>query len=382
MSSSNETEREVYPKSFLDLVREVHDRGLCGRCGGCISFCSASDIGAIGMTEDGPPVYINEDACLKCGICYLVCPQTAALDEDLKAKFAFKAPIGHVDNVYSTRAVAQEVREAGTDGGVVTAILLALLEDGRIDGAIVCHNEGPFERVPTLARTPEELLDAAGTHWDLVDHVEQLGKYSTFIPVITELRRVADEDMQRIAVVGVPCQIHSIRKMQALNIIPAHVVDYALGLFCFESLAFDEDARRSLEEKFNFKFSDIVGMNIKDALYLKLRGDGDGARVVRVPFEELDAYVRPACRGCRDFSNHYADASFGGLGSPDGVTTVLVRTKVGREAYNLARRKQRVEELDELNTAVEKSKKMAAIVSQSKLKQARADRYAETHPVI
>ena len=39
---------------------------------------------------------------------------------------------------------------------------------------------------------------------------------------------------------------------------------------------------------------------------------------------------------CRDFANVYADISFGGLGSPDGYTTTIVRTKTGEEIYNKA----------------------------------------------
>ena len=64
------TEEDVKPKSFEDLKREVHERNICGECGGCVSFCSAADIIAIEMTKDGPPRYANKDNCLQCGICY------------------------------------------------------------------------------------------------------------------------------------------------------------------------------------------------------------------------------------------------------------------------------------------------------------------------
>jgi coenzyme F420 hydrogenase subunit beta len=71
---------EVIPKSFEDLIKDVHEQGICGECGGCVSFCSAGDIKAIEMSVSGPPKYYNKDNCLKCGICYLVCPQTHVLD--------------------------------------------------------------------------------------------------------------------------------------------------------------------------------------------------------------------------------------------------------------------------------------------------------------
>jgi coenzyme F420 hydrogenase subunit beta len=70
-------------KSFQDLIKEVHDRGICQECGGCVSFCSSAEYDVIGFKDQySPPVYINEDKCLECGICYYICPQTHVLDDD------------------------------------------------------------------------------------------------------------------------------------------------------------------------------------------------------------------------------------------------------------------------------------------------------------
>ena len=38
---------EILPKSFEDLIRDVHELGICGECGGCVSFCSAHELKAI-----------------------------------------------------------------------------------------------------------------------------------------------------------------------------------------------------------------------------------------------------------------------------------------------------------------------------------------------
>ena len=40
--------------------------------------------------------------------------------------------------------------------------------------------------------------------------------------------------------------------------------------------------------------------------------------------------MRVACNACNDFTNIYADISFGGLGSPDKYTTILTRSEKGR----------------------------------------------------
>ncbi|MFX1495240.1 MAG: Coenzyme F420 hydrogenase/dehydrogenase, beta subunit C-terminal domain, partial [Promethearchaeota archaeon] len=46
--------------------------------------------------------------------------------------------------------------------------------------------------------------------------------------------------------------------------------------------------------------------------------------------------MRPACGVCKDFTNIYADISFGGLGSQDKFTTVITRTKRGKDIIDRA----------------------------------------------
>jgi len=107
---------EVIPKSFDDLIKDVHEQGICGECGGCVSFCSAGDIKAIVMSGSGPPVYFNKDNCLKCGICYLVCPQTHVLDNELNQKFNYKVSIGNYTKITSSQATSDEIADNTLQG--------------------------------------------------------------------------------------------------------------------------------------------------------------------------------------------------------------------------------------------------------------------------
>jgi len=363
---------DVIPKSFEDLQKEIHNKGICGQCGGCVSFCSAADLKAIEMSESGVPEYVNEDNCLHCGICYLVCPQTWVLNEELNSKYNYKTSIGNWKKITSSCSTSEDIKVRGTDGGVVTSILMYLLENNLINGALVCKKEGPFNRVPYFAKTKEELMDAAGSHYDVSKQVVGLEHYETFIPVITQLKQVVASDMMDIAVVGTPCQIHSIRKMQELSILPAHIVKYALGLFCNLNFSFDDGAREKMEEKFSFSFSNVERMNIKEDLILQLHNNQEKKHI---KFQDLYEFARPACLACRDFSNVYADISFGGLGSQHDYTTSIIRTEVGKDIYNEALRDGFIMEPSHLNTSIKKSEMLAKVISFGKRK---FDRYKGT----
>ena len=73
-------------KTFHDLILEVQRYNFCGKCGGCVSFCSADNLGALETGPDGMPRFANEEKCLHCGICYMICPNIYELDDDLKKK--------------------------------------------------------------------------------------------------------------------------------------------------------------------------------------------------------------------------------------------------------------------------------------------------------
>lgn len=332
MGKQSEAEADV--KSFEDLQHEVIDKGLCGRCGGCASFCSADEMHALDFDRSGGPRLVSEDNCLKCGICYLICPNIKALDGELREKWAWRAPIGAFRTLTSARTTEDKVADVCTDGGVVTSLLRHALKKRLIQGALVSRRVGPFARQPFLATDPDELIEAAGSHFAEVEHLGEFGKgYSTYSPTIQEMKSIGQRRLDRVALVGTPCQIYTVRKMQALNVVPADSIVFTIGLFCMENFTFDAKAKSSLEKKLGLKLSDVEKLNIKDDVILTLAG----GQVVHVPFEALDDVARPACMACPDFANDFADVSVGGLGSPDGFTTTVVRTGVGQKLYNGAK---------------------------------------------
>lgn len=325
-------------KIFQDLITEVHEKGICQECGGCVSFCSSAEYHIIGFPKpNAPPAYINKDQCLECGICYCVCPQThyfrASLDEKFKIKKEKTMLIGYYDKIYSCQAKDNALLEHGTDGGVVNALINYLLNKNIIDGAIVAKIETPISRNATIAYNKEDLLKSSGATLEMASHLEEVQKFTTYTSSISELNHYK---FKKLAIVGTPCQMYTIRAMQELGVTPSENIEICLGLFCYENFIFDQQKIERFEKDFKIYFKDVIKINIKEDLILKLKDVGSGIRTVHVPFNHLVDYMRPACNACSDFTNMYADISFGGLGSQEKYTTVIPRTDKGKEIFRKA----------------------------------------------
>jgi coenzyme F420 hydrogenase subunit beta len=369
---AEQEEKQEDVKSFQDLQQEVLDRGLCGRCGGCASFCSADEMDALEFDRANGPHLVSDDHCLKCGICYLICPQIKALDAEVRERFGWQAPIGSYRSIVSARTTEPKVAEVCTDGGVVTSLLRYALAKRIIHGALVSRKAGPFLREPFLATTPEELVDAAGTHFDEVQHLGDFGKgYTTYCPTIQEIKALGQRRLDRIALVGTPCQVYTVRKMQVLKILPADSIVFTVGLFCMENFSFDTKARATLEKKLGLNIQDVAKLNIKDDVIVTTAAGEEH----HLPFEAVDEIARPACMACPDFANDFADISVGGLGSPDGYTTTVVRTSLGQKLYNGAKQDRLLKQLNlagKDSAKLHRTELMAKITAFARRKKARA----------
>ncbi len=323
-------------KTFHDLIKEVHDKGICQECGGCVSFCGSADYHVIGLRDPyTPPEFINEDLCLECGICYYICPQTEILNDSLNEAYKFtdykSMPIGNYKGIHSCQSTDKEFLEFGCDGGVVNTILNFLLDKKIIDGAIVAKTETAFSRESNFADSKSDLLRASGAKLDIAPQLSEVQKFCTYTHSIPQLNHFK---FKKLAIVGTPCQIYTIRCMQDLGVTPSENIAFVIGLFCYENFLFDKAKIEKFEKDFNIKFADVKKVNIKQDLYFRLRDVETGEKTVHIPFNHLNDYMRPACNACNDFTNIFADISFGGLGSKEKFTTVLPRTDKGNEIFS------------------------------------------------
>jgi coenzyme F420 hydrogenase subunit beta len=150
--------------------------------------------------------------------------------------------------------------------------------------------------------------------------------YSTFSPSILELGEVAKRRLNRVAFVGTPCQINTLRRMEVMGIVPSGTIKYHFGLFCTGNFHFGPEQRQKLEALGGFSWDDVAKVNVKETLMIHLKSK----EVLEIPLDQIDFLKRYACHYCDDYASEYADISFGGIGAAEGWTTVITRTPLGR----------------------------------------------------
>ncbi|WP_406655517.1 Coenzyme F420 hydrogenase/dehydrogenase, beta subunit C-terminal domain [Methanolobus sp. ZRKC2] len=290
--------------SFGKLRKEIIKPGICTLCGACVASCESVTI------ENNQPKLIGK--CTACGVCYNQCPRTITTEEGL---------IGKLRNAYSARTAISDLK--GQDGAVVTSMLAYGLEEGLIDCAIVTvkSEEEPWKPVPIVAKTYDEIVEAAGS---IYSHSMTLDA----------LMSAVKQDMRSIAFVGTSCNIDAVYKMQKSPYGFLHLFMRAnilrLGLFCMDTFHY-EGIKEFVENK-GMQLENIESMKIRKGKF-EFQTD-DELRVFDL--DELDMYRSSSCKYCTDLAAENADISFGGVGTPKDWTTVLTRSGIGYEIFNEA----------------------------------------------
>ena len=126
-------------KTFENLIEEVQKPGLCHHCGGCVTFCTSINYGALELSEEGVPRFADREKCIECGLCYSICPEIDELQEETRKVAGWEPPMGHVLDTTVARAISPDIRKRATDGGVVTALLVHLFDRS---GVLVIREAG------------------------------------------------------------------------------------------------------------------------------------------------------------------------------------------------------------------------------------------------
>jgi coenzyme F420 hydrogenase subunit beta len=320
---------------FWDLEKAVIDADRCVQCGVCVAACPTD---SIGVGEDDLPKLVK--MCTGCSLCWDFCPRGGLRHEATWKIFGLDRSvegIGHVHESYTARV--DPMIESAQDGGVVSALLISLLEAGEIDGALVARESAsePWKGEALLARRPEEVRECAGSFYNqtlALAHVDFDGYELPPNP--------------RIAVVGTPCEVEGIKAMQARpwtwGSSRVEAITLTIALLCTKSFNYE---KLMLEEIRDKREVDIEEVGRVDVMRGKLIvQDRSGETIFEEPIRDFHGAALKGCDECADFMGHAADISVGSVGSEDGYSSVLIRTEEGLDAWSYVRERLETRPLD------------------------------------
>lgn len=313
-------------------IVEVVNNGLCRQCGTCITACPNRAVKYSWDYKNGYKINVDSDKCTDCGVCYEVCPGREVnflrLEEEFLDGDHSSPLIGCYQKCCSGWTNNARDRWLASSGGMVTALLVSALKKNLIDGCIVAltNPDEPTMFVPHLARTENEIIKATG---------------SRYLPVLkNSILKDIPEDIKRLALVGLPCHIHGLRKLQRRYALYKEKITVTLGLFCGNNFA-PMATILTLKEH---------GVQTDRIAFLKHRGKGwpgnlcirykDG-REVTLPYpayagDHFRKNVLPGCKVCADGTSELADISFGDAWLDKhrkidelGTSLVIVRSLTG-----------------------------------------------------
>jgi coenzyme F420 hydrogenase subunit beta len=229
--------------------------------------------------------------------------------------------LGKYKTCISARSTDKDILKGAQDGGIVTQLFTYALEEGIIDGAIVAGpSDEPWRPRPMVAMTKEDLLKSRGTRYNICPSV-------SFIKEATR-----SYGLDKIGFVGVPCQVQAIRKGQlypfGLRDVPDKIA-LVVGIFCMENFPY-QSLVQLVEDHAGVKMESVKKMEIGKGKFTVYTDRGN---VVGLPLKVTHKYNQPGDHVCLDYVADWADVSTGSVGSPDGWSTVFVRTKVGDSVW-------------------------------------------------
>lgn len=322
-----------WTNQWAELKAEVIDTKLCTGCSGCVVACPHDVIGYRHESGGYTPFHLEEelgpDDCIHgqkgCTSCTRACPRFRSwepeADEHLFARYRRDDELaGIYQDIMLTKASDETVHRMGQDGGLVSAMLLWLLDEGYIDGALVSYLEGErteWKARPGVATTKDEVLAAAGSRY-------------TYSANTLALDEAVERGLSNLALVGMSCMtsVPAIMWHRKIGKV-SKPIKFVIGLLC--SKTFDDAIFEELfETKYGIRKQTITKMNIKGVFQLWT----DDGGYHEIPLKECHAWTREGCSHCPDFAAEHADVSTGGIGKENDWTLTIVRTDLGREVIS------------------------------------------------
>jgi len=204
-----------------------------------------------------------------------------------------------------------------------------MLENDLIKGAVVLgmSEKEPWMNRPFIATTKDEILSASQSKYTISSNNEILDQIEKFDGTL--------------AYVGLPCQVHSIKKLQNIGHPSVKNIKYIIAPFCGLNLHFSSITSflRSHRAK---NYEDIIDLQFRYGEWPgNMRVEMKDGRIFQLPkFHAnylIPFHMMKRCMLCIDATNEFTDISVGDAWAPvyeergKGFSFVISRSQQGKE---------------------------------------------------
>ncbi len=222
------------------------------------------------------------------------------------------------------RASLKNPAEGAQWTGITTRLGEMLLRNGHVD-AVLAIAPDPADRwkpMPVLITDPDDMARCRGM---------RMG----YAPLLQLLEPASDAGHRRIAVIGIPCQIHALRALERQL---GFERIYVIGTPCSDNTTTENF--HSFLKLLSEKPESITYLEFRADYHVELRFDDGRKREIpflKLPLSKLSPDFFPlTCKTCVDYTNSLADITVGYMGG-EGEQWLLVRNARGEELLDLIR---------------------------------------------
>lgn len=301
-------------------------------CANCGAPCEPFEEYGLEVAEE--EVTFVAHRCPACYREYVNAPEILREDTDLVHSWDPNAsPLGTYRRLVNLTSRDREFRHHAGDN-VAGTLLWYLLEEDLADVVFLAHQS--VTETPVMAFTKRDLFEAGQIRMGAGRAIVTGGGLRTNLLTLTQLKNFATTDRglhPRVAVMGRPCQIYTVRKLRWDRFLPSYDLVFALGTFCYGNFAPARSGGERLRALLGFEPSAIRQVRFLGEGLEFTASDG---RTRVVGQDDVAGLVNANCLQCYDFSVSFSDVSVGHVGGEELFECALIRTDAGERAVDAA----------------------------------------------
>jgi coenzyme F420 hydrogenase subunit beta len=238
---------------LLQAVSKVLVNDNCSGCGACalISERISMDLSEEGYLrpEFSPSAGVGPESRAAAALFREVCPGVRLRAPENMGRPQHHPSFGSYVSSWEAWACDEDIRFAGSSGGVLTALGEWLVRSGRTKAAITStgSSAAPTRTVPVRIMSRQEFLASAGSRYAPVSNIQTV-----------------DGDGADVAVVGKPCEISGLKRLQQSTGVAAEEGPVRLSFFCAGTPS----------QQATDRLAESLGTPVDQVAELRYRGNG------------------------------------------------------------------------------------------------------------